>query len=67
MLNPADPAVNGSLPRTVLQRWQRQRAHTSLYTFDPARKLIHDVIDPEQVEQQCDYTYPILLEQITQL
>lgn len=67
MLNPADPAVNGSLSRTVLQRWQRQRAHASLYTFDPARKLIHDVIDPEQVEQQCDYTYPILLEQITQL
>jgi len=49
----------------VLTRWQRQGAQARLYSFDPARKLIHDVIDPEQVEQQCDYTYPILLEQIT--
>lgn len=67
MLNPEDPAVNGSLSRTVLRRWQRQGAQASLYSFDPARKLIHDVIDPEQVEQQVDYTYPILLEQITRL
>lgn len=67
MLNPEDPAVNGSLSRTVLRRWQRQGAHASLYSFDATRKLIHDVIDPEQVEQQCEYTYPILLEQITRL
>lgn len=67
MLNPMDPAVNGAISRTVLRRWERQGARADLYTFDPARKLIHDVIDPEQTEQQCDYTYPILLEQITRL
>lgn len=67
MLNPEDPAVNGSLSHTVLKRWQRQGARARLYSFDPARKLIHDVIDPEQVEQQCDYTYPILLDQITRV
>lgn len=67
MLNPVDPAVNGAISQTVLGRWRRQGARADVYTFDPARKLIHDVIDPEQAEQQCDYTYPILLERITRL
>ena len=50
-----------------LRRRRRQGARADLYTFDPARRLLHDVIDPEQAEQQCDYTYPILLEQFTRL
>lgn len=64
MLNPKDPAVNNTLSRDLLARWQRHDSQATLYTFDPARKLIHDIIDPEQREQQCDYVYPILLEQI---
>jgi pimeloyl-ACP methyl ester carboxylesterase len=67
MLNPVDPAVNGAMSHTLLRRWRSQGAQATLYTFDPARKLIHDVIDPQQREQQCDYVYPILLEQITRL
>jgi carboxylesterase len=67
MLNPIDPAVNGVLSLETLDRWRSQGAQASLYTFDPARKLIHDIIDPEQRAQQCDYIYPILLEQITRL
>ena len=64
MLNPVDPAVNNALSRDLLARWQRRGSRASLYTFDATRKLIHDIIDPEQREQQCDYVYPILLEQI---
>lgn len=67
MLNPVDPAVNNGMSRELLRRWQRHGAQASLFEFDGARKLIHDVIDPAQVAQQCDYTYPILLEQITRL
>jgi alpha-beta hydrolase superfamily lysophospholipase len=67
MLNPVDPAVNNSMSRELLRRWQRHGARAGLFEFDAARKLIHDVIDPAQVAQQCDYTYPILLEHITRL
>lgn len=67
MLNPADPAVNNGMSRELLRRWRRHGARASLYEFDGKRKLIHDVIDPEQVGQQTDYIYPILLEQITAL
>lgn len=67
MLNPVDPAVNNSVPMETVERWSRQGAQATVYSFDPTRKLIHDIIDPEQREQQCDYTYPILLDQITRL
>lgn len=67
MLNPADPAVNNGMARELLRRWRRHGAQANLYEFDAKRKLIHDVIDPAQVGQQTDYTYPILLEQITAL
>ncbi|MGH2504945.1 MAG: alpha/beta hydrolase [Ktedonobacterales bacterium] len=67
MLNPADPAVNNPMSLELLRRWQRHGAQAGLYEFDAARNLIHDVIDPAQAGQQCDYTYPILLERITSL
>lgn len=67
MLNPVDPAVNNGMSLELLRRWQRHGAQANLYEFDGARKLIHDVIDSAQVGQQCDYIYPILLEQITRL
>jgi len=67
MLNPVDPAVNGALSHTLLRQWRAHGAQATLYTFDPARRLIHDIIDPTQREQQCDYTNPILLEQISRL
>jgi alpha-beta hydrolase superfamily lysophospholipase len=67
MLNPVDPAVNNAMSRDLLGRWQRRGGQTSLYLFDSARKLIHDIIDPEQPQQQIDYVYPILLEQITSM
>ncbi len=66
MLNPVDPAVNVKLSLATLERWQRRGAQARLFNFDARRKLIHDVIDPEQPAQQCDYVYPILLEQVTQ-
>lgn len=67
MLNPVDPAVNNAMSRELLGRWLRRGGQANLYQFDPARKLIHDIIDPEQPQQQCDYIYPILLEQITRM
>lgn len=67
MLNPVDPAVNNGMSRELLRRWRRHGARANLFEFDAARGLIHDVIDPAQVGQQVDYTYPILLERITGL
>lgn len=67
MLNPVDPAVNNRVTRAVLDRWRKQGANAREYTFDGARSLIHDIIDPDQRLQQCDYVYPILLDQIAAL
>ena len=65
LINPIDPAVNNALSLALLERWRTVGAHADLYTFDPSRKLIHDIIDPAQPQQQITYTYPILLEQLT--
>lgn len=65
MLNPVDPAVNNPMSLELLGRWEARGAQARLYQFDPTRKLIHDIVDPEQPQQQCDYVYPILLDKVT--
>lgn len=67
MLNPVDPAVNNTLSLSTLRRWNQHGVHARTYMFPSDPKLIHDMIDPEQVDQHIDVTYPILLDQITQL
>lgn len=67
ILNAADPAVNNAMAQQLAARWQAHHAAVSIYTFPADRKLIHDIIDPQQPQQQTAYTYPILLEEIAKL
>ncbi len=65
--NAADPAVNNTITRQLVQRWQANgMQQLSTYEFLANYHLIHDVIDPNQQEQQTALVYPILLDLIAQ-
>ena len=64
--NAADTAVNSKINRELLKFW-RASGYNQLeeYEFSADKKLIHDIIDPQQVQQQTSLVYPILLDLIT--
>ncbi len=67
VLNDSDPAVNNAMSLQLLQSWRKLGAAANVYTFTAEHHLIHDIIDPQQVEQQTAYVYPILLDLIAQV
>jgi hypothetical protein len=64
--NAADTAVNSKINRELFNFW-RANGYEQLeeYEFSADKKLIHDIIDPQQVQQQTALVYPILLDLIT--
>jgi alpha-beta hydrolase superfamily lysophospholipase len=65
ILNEADTAVNDDVTIDVIKRWRRSGyKNLSVYEFPKERKLIHDIIDPAQKQQQTAFIYPILLDAI---
>jgi len=65
--NAADPAVNNTITQKLVQRWRANgMQQLDMYEFDDSYHLIHDVIDPNQQQQQTALVYPILLDLITQ-
>jgi esterase/lipase len=63
--NAADAAVNNKITLEVAKNWQNNGLHQlNKYEFDAKYKLIHDLIDPGQKEQNVSVTYPILLDLI---
>lgn len=63
--NAADAAVNNTIPLNVAKNWQTNGLKgLETYQFDAKYKLIHDVIDPGQKQQNIAVTYPILLDLI---
>lgn len=67
IINAADPAVNNPLTQTVAKHWENHGGQVTTYTFSADRKLIHDIIDPQQPQQQVAEVYPILLDLIDKL
>ena len=64
--NTADPAVNNKIAHNLTERWRAYgAARVETYEFDAKYKLIHDIVDPLQQEQQTELVYPILLQLIT--
>ncbi len=59
--NGAEPSVNNELTAEVVQSWKSHAAKLDTYTFDAALKLPHDLIDPNQPDQQVGLVYPVLL------
>src|SRR5437660_1346345 len=61
--NTADAAVNNKIPLEIAKNWQANGfKHLEKYEFDAKYKLIHDIIDPGQKQQNIAVTYPILLD-----
>ena len=59
--NAADPAVNNKIPLEIAKNWQANGLkQLEKYEFDAKYKLIHDIIDPGQKQQNIAVTYPIL-------
>ncbi len=66
VLNPTDEHVNNAYAHEIVEHWNALGAPgIRLYEFDAHYKLKHDLIDPDQADQQTDLVYPILLELIT--
>ena len=64
--NAADAAVNNKITLQVAQRWQTNGLEQlDKFEFDAKYKLIHDLIDPGQKQQNVAVTYPVLLDLIT--
>jgi esterase/lipase len=64
--NAADAAVNNKIPQQVAKYWQNNGLkQLDQYEFDAKYKLIHDLIDPGQKQQNIAVTYPILLDLIS--
>jgi len=63
--NPNDRAVNNDLTAEIAQCWQNNGSgQIETYNFEAGLRLGHDLIDPDQVAQQVDTVYPILVELI---
>ncbi|HKB49226.1 MAG TPA: alpha/beta fold hydrolase [Ktedonobacterales bacterium] len=66
VLNDHDTAVNNTLTHQLIRRWRAHGAEDlATYTFGIEHRLIHDMVDPQQPEQQTALVYPILLDLLT--
>lgn len=64
--NAADAAVNNKIPLQIANNWQiNGLKQLDTYEFDAKYKLIHDLIDPGQKQQNIAVSYPILLDLIS--
>lgn len=64
--NPADWAVNNKLTAGLVELWRaRGNGRVQTFNFNAALELGHDIIDPEQVNQQVEIVYPVLVDLIT--
>lgn len=61
VLNDNDNAVNNAMTRELVRLWERHGVERiATYTFGKDLNLIHDVVDPEQPQQQTALVYPLL-------
>lgn len=64
--NACDPAVNDKLTWRLITKWRANGLERlDVYRFGEECHLIHDLMDPQQVQQQIAMVYPILFDLIT--
>lgn len=63
--NPSDEAVDNQGAERIVDLWRRQGVQVNTHSFDESWKLIHDLMDPDQPEQQVARVYPQLLQWVT--
>ena len=65
VLNAADTAVNNQATVDLVDRWRRDGAMVQVHVFPKEMGLLHDLIDPAQLNQQTSAVYPVLMDWIT--
>jgi hypothetical protein len=63
--NEEDTAVNLEMIQFLKSQWKRRGADVSEYSFPKGVVKTHDIIDPNQDEQNTQAVYPELLKLIT--
>jgi carboxylesterase len=63
--NPNDLIVEDALVDAVIANWQAHGANATVLAFSADLKIGHDVIDPNQPDQQTSVIYPLLVEWMT--
>jgi len=63
--NANDSSVNNTLTSQVVAQWQADGKQIKTYEFPLSLKLGHDLIDPNQSDQQVDVVYPELINLVT--
>ncbi|MFN8494144.1 MAG: alpha/beta fold hydrolase [Caldilineaceae bacterium] len=63
--NPADTVVDNQVAFAVAQQWRAHGATVEQHEFPADWRLIHDLMDPAQPNQQVERVYPLLLKWIT--
>ncbi len=65
IINENDTSISNRVINKILRRWKKKnKTGVSDYTFPESDRLEHDLIDPEQVNQNTELVYPVLLDQI---
>ena len=64
--NANDTSVNNELTSKVVAYWQADGTQIRTYEFPLSLGLGHDLIDPEQPDQQIEVVYPELIDLVTQ-
>lgn len=62
VINPTDESIDNAGVLAVAKRWRRCGANIAIHTFPAEWRLVHDLIDPGQPQQQIDRVYPLLIE-----
>ncbi len=62
VINPTDESIDVAAVEKLVENWRMAGAdQLQTYTFDPKYQLKHDLIDPDQPDQQIEIVYPALL------
>lgn len=62
VINPTDDAIDVAAVEGLVENWHSSGAvNVKTYIFDPKYQLKHDIIDPDQPDQQVEIVYPVLL------
>lgn len=64
MINEADFAVNNALARNIVDLWRAHGRGVDLKVLPVSMRLLHDLIDPRQVDANTELVHALLLEML---
>ena len=64
MVNEADYAVNNALARNIVELWRTHGRGVDLKVLPVSMRLLHDLIDPRQVDANTELVHKLLLEML---